>query len=72
MRVDAGLTTMETKIGGVTVNVAVPVMPESVAEMVVVPGDVPVARPVALIVAGPWRGTVQLTVPLKSAEVPSL
>ena len=70
--VDAGLTTIETSMGGVTVNVADPVTPENVAEMITVPVEVPVARPVTLIVADEWRGADQVTVPLRSAVLPSL
>jgi hypothetical protein len=47
----AGVTAIDCKVAAVTVSPVDPTMDEEVAEMVDVPTAVPVARPVAVIVA---------------------
>src|SRR5258708_6122703 len=47
----AGVTAIDTSVGGVTVSTVEPVIAPLVAEIVDVPAPTPVARPVALIVA---------------------
>ncbi len=46
-----GVTAIEVGVGAVTVNVALPACPLSVAEIVVFPGESAVARPAELTVA---------------------
>ena len=47
----AGVTAIDTRVAGVTVNTVEPVMPVSVALMLLVPAATPVARPLLVIVA---------------------
>ena len=48
----AGVTVIEVSVGGAwTVKVVLPVTPDSAAEIVAVPADTAVAKPLALIVA---------------------
>jgi hypothetical protein len=46
-----GVTVMEVSVGATTVNVALPLVPPTVAEIVALPGESPVARPAELTVA---------------------
>ena len=57
----AGVTAIDTSVAGETVNVVLPLMPFSVAEMVEVPAALPVAIPVLVIVAVEVLDDAQVT-----------
>lgn len=61
-----GVTPMETSVAGVTVNVAEPLMATEVAVIVAVPAPLPVANPLAPIVATAVEDEPQLTAPVRS------
>src|SRR5579859_7619029 len=68
----AGVTAMEVTVLAVTVSVAVPVTPLTVAVIGVVPAATPVARPAALTVATVGFALAQIAVAVMLAVVPSL
>jgi hypothetical protein len=67
----AGVMPMETRLAAVTVRVNDPVTPLAVAEMMVVPGDTGVTKPLESIVATAVFDDDQVTVPVTSCFVPS-
>ena len=64
---------VEMVTGGIacTVSVLLPFLPASVAEMVVVPAEAPVARPLALIVATAVLDEAQVTWLVRFCVLPS-
>ena len=46
-----GVTVMEVSVGAITVSVVLPLVPLTVAEIVALPAESPVARPAELTVA---------------------
>ena len=69
-----GDTTIDVTVAatGVTVSVAMPLIPDRVAVTAVVPEAIPLANPVELIVATDWLASDQVAVELTSAVEPSL
>ena len=68
----AGVTAIELKVGGATVRLVEPVTVPLVAEIGVVPGERPVARPALLMLAIAEVVAAQVTVEVMLAVVPSL
>lgn len=68
----SGVTTMELMVGAVTVRLVEPFMPPKLAEIVVEPAAIPVARPEASIVAVAVEDDAQLTTVVRSRLLPSL
>ena len=68
----AGVTAMDTNVGGVTVRLVMPVIVPETARIVVVPVPAPVASPTALIVATDVLVDDQTTDPVKFKVLPSL
>ena len=68
----AGVTLMEIRLGALTVTVELPVTCSKAAEMTVVPGLMPDARPAALTPASVGAEEVQFTEGLMFWVVPSL
>ena len=70
--VDAGVTAIDCRAGGVTVNKAVPETAPEVAVMVLLPAATEVARPPEAIVAAPVFVEVQVTVLVRFCVVASV
>ena len=68
----AGVTAMDTNEAEVTVRMVDPVTDPEIAEMVVVPPPVPVARPPLEIVATPCDEELQFTVLVRFCVLPSV
>lgn len=67
----AGLMAIETRLGGVTNNAAVPEMAPKAAEIVVVPCEIPVAKPELPIAATPELLELHVTSGERFAVEPS-
>jgi hypothetical protein len=67
-----GVTVMAVGVDAATVNVALPACPLSVAEIVALPGESPVARPAALIVATVEFEEAHVADPVTLSVEPSL
>ena len=68
----AGVTVSETRVGGLTVSTADPLMEPEVAVIVAMPTATVVATPAALIVAKPAAEEVQATEVVRLDVVPLL
>src|ERR1700733_9638654 len=68
----AGVTAIDTSVGGVTVRLAEPVVVPEAAWIVVPPAATPVANPAPVIVATPVLLDVQVTEVVRFCWFPSL
>ena len=68
----AGVTAIDARTGGVTVNPVRPVTPPALALIWELPGPAPVARPPALMVATALVDDAQVAEPVRSTDDPSL
>jgi hypothetical protein len=68
----AGVTTIDATAGAVTVRIVDPVKPPDIAEIVVVPCVILVAKPAALTVAAAGAEELQVDVLVKFLVVPSV
>lgn len=67
-----GVSAIETRVAGVTVNVAMPLMVPEVALIVVVPAATPLASPPLVIVAMFMAEELQVAEPLRFCVLPSV
>lgn len=68
----AGVTAMDINTGAVTINGVEPVIPVSVALMLDVPVETPVAKPLVAIVATPEADELHATVLVRFSVLPSV